>query len=366
MDFRDQIKLLGERVAKLKNQVSTEEATKNAFIMPFIRELGYDVFNPNEVTPEFVADIGMKQGEKIDYAIIQNGAPTILIECKHHAAPLNVHNASQLFRYFHTTEAKFSILTNGIEYRSYTDLVEPNKMDEKPFFVFNITDIKDNQIEELKKFHKANYDFDNIVNTASDLKYTNELRVLLSTEFANPSPEFVRYFAKQVYPSVITAKVLDQFTLLTKKSIQQNISDLITERLKTALTKEDEANKNHIASDEPTVPAKGADKKIVTTQEELEGFMIVKTILRQEIDATRITYRDAQSYFAILLDDNNRKAICRLYLGTNKYIGILDENKKEQKHQIASIDDIFDFKDLLFSTVTHYETSKKVRKAEVI
>ncbi|HLW07577.1 MAG TPA: type I restriction endonuclease [Marinilabiliaceae bacterium] len=365
MDFKDQIKLLGERVAKLKHQVNTEEATKNAFIMPFIRELGYDVFNPNEVTPELVADVGMKQGEKIDYAIIQNGVPTILIECKHHGAPLNVQNASQLFRYFHTTEAKFSILTNGIEYRFYTDLVEPNKMDEKPFFVFNITDIKDNQIEELKKFHKANYDFDNIVNTASDLKYTNELRVLLNAEFSNPSPEFVRYFAKQAYPSVITAKVLDQFTVLTKKSIQQNISDLITERLKTALTKENEASKGHVSADEPTITAKAGDKKIVTTEEELEAFMIVKTILRQDIDSKRITYRDAQSYFAILLDDNNRKPICRLYLGTNKYISFFDESKKEMKHLISGMDDIFNFADQLFVTVAHYDTVKKTKRVEV-
>ncbi len=152
MDFKDQIRLLGDRVIKLKDQVHTEEATKNAFIMPFIRELGYDVFNPSEVTPELVADIGMKQGEKIDYAIMRNGQPIILIECKCHNAQLNVNNASQLFRYFHTTKAKFSILTNGIEYRFYTDLVEPNKMDEKPFFTFDITEIKDNQIEELKNF----------------------------------------------------------------------------------------------------------------------------------------------------------------------------------------------------------------------
>src|SRR5690606_12471811 len=125
--------------------------------------------------------------------------------------------------------------------------VEPNKMDEKPFFVFNITDIKDNQIEELKKFHKAYYDFDNIVNTASDVKYTNELKILLTSEFANPSPDFVKHFARQVYPSFITAKVLEQFTALTKKSFQQNISDLITERLKTALTKEDAATKEQEA-----------------------------------------------------------------------------------------------------------------------
>lgn len=359
MDFKDLIKQLGDRVVKLKDQVNTEEATKNAFIMPFIRELGYDVFNPLEVTPELVADIGMKQGEKIDYAIMQNGLPIILIECKHHASPLNVNNASQLFRYFHTTKAKFSILTNGIEYRFYTDLVEPNKMDEKPFFSFNITDIKDNQIEELKKFHKAYYDFDNIVNTASELKYTNELRALLSAEFANPSPDFVKHFAKQVYPGMITAKVLEQFTNFTKKSIQQNISDLITDRLKTALTKEDEVSKEQEALQ--AAIEKTNEPKIVTTEEELEGFMIVKTILRQKIGVQRITYRDAQSYFAILLDDNNRKPICRLMLdGAKKYIVIFDENKKEIKNEIITLDDIFKYESALTGTIDNYDKAKEV------
>lgn len=361
MDFKDQIKQLGDRVIKLRDQVNTEEATKNAFIMPFIRELGYDVFNPLEVTPELVADIGMKQGEKIDYAIMQNGLPIILIECKHHAAPLNVNNASQLFRYFHTTKAKFSILTNGIEYRFYTDLVETNKMDEKPFFVFNITDIKDNQIEELKKFHKAYYDFDNIVNTASELKYTNELRALLTTEFASPSADFVKHFAKQVYHGKVTEKVLEQFTNLIKKSIQHNISDLITERLKTALTKEDEVAKEQEAIEAAANQQKAEESKVVTTAEELEGFMIVKTILRQKISAQRITYRDAQSYFAILLDDNNRRPICRLYLdGTKKYIVTFDENKKELKNEISVLDDIFKYEAALMSTIENYDKAKEV------
>ncbi|MEO5641714.1 MAG: type I restriction endonuclease [Bacteroidia bacterium] len=360
MDFKDQIKLLGDRVMKLKDQVNTEEATKNAFIMPFIRELGYDVFNPNEVTPELVADIGMKQGEKIDYAIMRNGEPVILIECKWHGAPLNVSNASQLFRYFHTTKAKFSILTNGIEYRFYTDLVETNKMDEKPFFVFNINDIKDNQIEELKKFHKDYYDFDNILNTASDLKYTSELKVLLNAEFANPGPDFVKHFARQVYPSIVTAKVLEQFTALTKKSIQQNISDLVTERLKTALTKEDEATKGQENAHAAAEQLKVEENKVVTTEEELEAFLIVKTILRQKIQATRISHRDAQSYFAILLDDNNRKTICRLYLGGKKSIGIFDEQKKEIKNELATLDDIFKYADELLKTVDSYDRAKEV------
>jgi len=246
------------------------------------------------------------------------------------------------------------LLTNGINYRFYSDLVDPNKMDEKPFLEFNIHEIKDNQVEELKKFHKSYFDADSIVNTASELKYTNELKQLLQQELNNPSPEFVKYFAKQVYPSNISAKILELFTNLTKKSAQQYISDLITERLKTALTKEDESAKEQDSKLE--LQNQEPENKVETTEAELESFMIIKTILRQKIDIKRITYRDAQSYFAILLDDNNRKTICRLYLnGNKKYFVVLDENKKEVKTEIQTLDDIFTFSDKLFEIVENYD-----------
>jgi hypothetical protein len=358
MDFKDQIKQLGERVAKLKDQIQTEEATKNAFIMPFIQALGYDVFNPTEVVPEFISDIGLKKGEKIDYAIFKDGSPTILIECKHWAQNLNIHDG-QLLRYFHVSKAKFGLLTNGIVYRFYSDLVAANKMDEKPFLEFNINEIKDNQVEELKKFHKSVFDADSITNTASELKFMNELKQLIQQELINPTPDFVKHFARQVYPSVVTAKVLEQFTNLTKKSIQQHISDLITERLKTALTKEDEETKKQEAV-QALEQAKLDEVKVVTTEEELEGFMIVKTILRQKISATRITHRDAQSYFAILLDDNNRKTICRLYLnGSKKFFVTLDDQKKEVKNEINSLDDIFKHSETLLKIVDNYDKSKE-------
>ncbi|MFV5695607.1 type I restriction endonuclease [Flavobacterium sp. LB3P122] len=351
MDLRDQIKVIADRT-KHKDQIQTEEATKNAFVMPFLQSLGYDVFNPLEVVPEFIADIGIKKGEKIDYAIFKDGNPTILIECKHWAQNLNIHDG-QLLRYFHVSKAKFGILTNGIIYRFYSDLVSPNKMDEKPFLEFNIIDVKDNQIEELKKFHKTNFDAESIVNTASELKFMNELKILLNLELTNPTPEFVKHFAKQVYPSVVTAKILEQFTELTKKSVQQHISDLITERLKTALSKEDEKINEINISIEPNIED---ISKINTTGEELEGFLIVKTILRQKTPATRVTYRDAQSYFAVFLDDNNRKAVCRLYLnGGKKYIGTFDENKKEIKNEIGNLDEIFNYSDLLLKTIEAYE-----------
>ncbi len=360
MDFKDQIKLLGDRVMKMKEQIATEEATKNAFIMPFLQTLGYDVFNPFEVVPEYVTDIGTKKGEKIDYAIFKDNIPTILVECKHWAQNLNLHDG-QLLRYFHVSKAKFGILTNGIIYRFYSDLVEPNKMDEKPFLEFNIAEIKDNQIEELKKFHKSYFDAESIVNTASELKFTNELKQLIQQEVNTPSPEFVKFFTKQVYPGMITAKVLEQFTNLTKKSIQQYISDLITVRLKISLTKEDDAIKEQEEMQTTAEKIKDEANKITTTDEELEGFMIVKTILRQKIAVSRITYRDAQSYFAILLDDNNRKAICRLYLrGSKKYLAIFDEQKKEIKIEISTIDDIFKHYDSLLNIVELYDKSKEV------
>ena len=359
MDFKDEIKQFGDRVEKLKAQISTEEATKNAFIMPFINALGYNVFNPLEVVPEFIADIGIKKGEKVDYAVMKDGVPTILVECKHWSENLDPHN-SQLFRYFHTTKAKFGLLSNGIIYRFYTDLVEKNKMDEKPFLEFNVTDIKDNQIEELKKFHKSYFDVENIVNTASELKFMNELKTFINVEFQNPTEGFVRHFAKQAYPGILTAKLMEQFTALTRKSIQQYINDLITERLKSALKKENDDDQKITEQEAVLAADTVSESKVDTTAEELEGFMIVKTILRQKISSSRIAFRDAQSYFAILLDDNNRKTICRLYLnGGKKYFAFIDDQKKEVKNEIATLDDIFNFAELLHKIVATYDNEKK-------
>ena len=136
MDFIDKIQELSARIPKQLNHIQTEEATKNALVMPFISALGYNVFDPTEVTPELCADVGVKKGEKVDYAILREGKPIILFECKHHAADLGKVHASQLYRHFSVTEARFSVLTNGLVYGFYTDLEAPNKMDERPFFEF--------------------------------------------------------------------------------------------------------------------------------------------------------------------------------------------------------------------------------------
>ncbi len=359
MDFKDQIRVLGERFLKLKDQIATEEATKNALIMPFIQCLGYDVFNPLEVVPEFIADLGIKKGEKVDYAILKDGAPIILIECKHWAQKLDLHG-NQILRYFNVTKAKFAILTNGIKYKFYTDLVETNIMDDKPFLEFDINEIKEQQMEELKKFHKSYFDVSNILSSASELKYTNELKTLIAAELKNPSEDFVRYFTKKVYPKVVNSNVLFQFTDFVKKSAHQVLSDMITDRLKSAITKEAEAA-SKIDNDtlEDIVDASIKEKLIETTSEEIEGFFIVKSILRQLVDPNRIFFRDTQSYFSIILDDSNRKAICRLYLnGTKKYVITFDNNKKELRNDIASLDDIYNLSAQLTATTETYLNMK--------
>ena len=307
MDLKDLIKQLAEKINQQKANILTEEATKNAFIMPFINALGYDVFNPLEVVPEMDCDLVKKKGEKIDYAIMKDGAPIILIECKHWHQDLLLHD-TQLKKYFVASKAKFGVLTNGIRYLFYTDLENQNIMDDKPFLELDITDVKDYQLVELKKFHKSYFNIDDILSSASGLKYSTELKKIFAEELVNPTPEFVKYFAKKVYDGVITSKVQDQF------------SELV-----------------------------GLKDGVVTTQEELDGFNIVRAIVRKSVDVSRVVYRDALTYFSILLDDNNRKPICRLYFnGKNKkYISTFKADKTETKHEISDLNEIFSFEDEL-------------------
>jgi hypothetical protein len=355
MDIIDQLRVLGDKVLKLKEQVTTEEATKTAFILPFISLLGYDVFNPMEVIPEFTADLGIKKGEKVDFCIVKDGNPIFIIECKPWTEKLDPHN-SQLFRYFHVTKTRFGILTNGIIYRFYTDLEEANKMDEKPFMEFSIVDIKENLVNELKKFHKSSFSVDDIVDSASALKYSGEIRNIISQQLNSPSETFVKFFASQVYQGRLTPKIIDQFSILVKQTLNQFISDSITDRLKSALANE---SGGHVSNNEAivTTMVEVVDDapKVITTNEELECFYLIKGILRNVIKSERISFRDAQSYFSVIIDDNNRKPICRLYLnGSKKQLGLFDSDKKETKFVLETYDDIFNHQTALLETANLY------------
>ncbi|WP_337966856.1 type I restriction enzyme HsdR N-terminal domain-containing protein [uncultured Flavobacterium sp.] len=350
MEINIQLKSLADKIDQLKSKIETEESTKHAFVLPFIHILGYDAFNPLEVVPEFTADLGLKKGEKVDYAIFQNGEPIIIVECKSWKENLTVHN-SQLFRYFHVTKTRFALLTNGIQYQFFTDLDDKNKMDQKPFLEFDITNLKENTITEVAKFHKSSFNVDNIVTNASSLKYIKEIKKQINIELENPSNDFTKHFANKVYTGRLTEKVVDEFKDLVQKSLNQFISEKINDRLKAALTKET------IKQQDEQVESLEEESKIVTSEEELDGYRIIVAILRRKLPTKRIVYRDTQSYFGILLDDNNRKPLCRLHLnGSKKYVSLFNDNKNETKLPISTIDDLYQFEKELLETVGLYET----------
>lgn len=226
MDFIDEIKQFSAKIQEIKEQIQTEEATKHSIILPFIQLLGYNVFNPNEVVPEFTADVGIKKGERVDYAILINGKPSILIEAKSISDPLKTHDG-QLYRYFTTTESKFAILTNGIIYKFYSDIQEPNKMDETPFLEFDLFNIKDSAVAELKKFKKEIYNIDELSSSATTLKYTNKIKSLFDEELKDPKDDFIKYFIREIYEGKATQNIMDKFKPIIKKALNQYISELI-------------------------------------------------------------------------------------------------------------------------------------------
>lgn len=361
MDFLDRIQTLAAKVPKQLEHVQTEEATKSALIMPFINALGYNVFDPTEVVPEYTADVGTKKGEKVDYAILKDGKPIILFECKWCGADLSNTHASQLYRYFSVTEARIAILTNGVTYRFYSDLEEPNKMDKKPFLVFDMLNVQENLVRELKKLAKESFDLDEMVSSASDLKYTREIKRILDAQLTAPTDDFVRYFGSQVYSGRMTQNVKEQFAEIVRKALNQFLNEKINARLQqavlvtgeTATETEVEQQAEEVQEETPL----SREDRITTTEEELEAFYIVKSILRNTVDLNRIAHRDTISYFGILLDDNNRQPICKLHLNSDKikYLTVCDKNNKGEKIEIASLDDIYQHSSRLTAAVQRHE-----------
>ena len=356
MDFIDQVRGLASRVGLAKDLLQTEEATKNAMVMPFIQLLGYNVFDPLEVTPELIADVGTKKGEKVDYAVLKDGRPIMLFECKKSGGDLHINHASQLFRYFHVTEARFGVLTNGIVYRFFTDLEKPNKMDEKPFFEFNILDFREQDVDELKKFAKATFDVETILTTANHLKYTRSIQNTLSDWMINPPEEFVRLASAEfLVGKHFKNSVKDLFTQVTRQAFQQLVGDKINERLKGAMTPEQGLPPTTQTTETPS----SSEEAFTPSQIELDAFQIVRAILRPVVKPGRISIRDAASYCAILFDDNNRKPICRLRFNNESrlVVGLFNESKEEERVPIASLDQIFDFDDRLKACVATYMKS---------
>ncbi len=345
MEMETQLNELAKRVKEHREVLLTEEAAKNALVMPFIRALGYDPFNPAEVVPEFTADVGTKKGEKVDYAICSPDGVLILIECKPAHGELKIEHASQLYRYFTTTDARLAILTNGVTYKFFCDLDSVNRMDERPFFTFSLESFRKSDIRHLASFAKGTFDVERILEEAGTLKAQSLVVAELLKEFAEPSDEFIRLIAGRVTSSRLTASAKDLYRGLITGSIQNIIRDQVNERLTTALSASSPRDED-IAENEPAVG------DIMTTPEEIDGFHIVRAIAARMVDPKRVHMRDAKSYCAILLDDNNRKTIARLHFNspTSRYLGVFS-GKDENRHPVCEPIDLYQHQDAIQARV---------------
>ena len=355
-DLKLKLEQLHQRVDSLKDQINTEEATKNAFVMPFIQILGYDIFNPTEVIPEFVCDIGTKKGEKVDYVIKRDNEPILIIECKHWKENVDAHN-SQLHRYYHVSKARFGVLTNGHIYNFYADLEKPNIMDEKPFFTLDLSNLKGSSIKILENFTKNEYNLENILDSAEGLKYIKAIRNEFEKEIQEPSDEMIKLLVSRFFDKPLIASRLATFKEYTKKAFSNSINESISFRLKNALNI-NETVPSKVAEQTNSVDDNNSEEpKFVTTEEEIEASQIVKAILREQLPSSRIAFRDTQSYFGILLDDNNRKPLCRLHFNSsNKYLEVFNQGKDNgEKKLLSSIDDIYNYKTELLDTLKNYE-----------
>lgn len=361
MTFEEALAGVASQVEQYRVELKTEEATKTAVVMPFIsRVLGYDVFNPSEVIPEYIADVGMKKGEKVDFAIMRDGEIQILIEAKAIGAPLTLENANQLVRYFHVSSARVAVLTNGQHWHFFTDLDKPNRMDDKPFLRLDLLDIDPYTLPELKKLTKVAFDLDSVLLAAEELKYVSSLKRALREQFETPSDDFVRLLTGRVYGGAFTAKIRDLFTRLTVTALQQFTNDQVNSRLKSALRGSvpivgaaTQVPLTSQAEEPEDISLKSND--LETTLDELEGFHIIRAIVASEVPFDRVVSRDTKSYFGVLIDDNNRKPVCRLHFNRKqKYIGLFDEDKVERREPIERVEDIYHHAQALRTTVGLY------------
>jgi hypothetical protein len=344
MDFAREISELQKKTIEHKEYLLTEEATKTSLVLPFLRALGYDVFNPSEVIPEYTADIGLKKGEKVDYAICNGKKVNILIECKPSSSDLNINHAGQLYRYFAVTKARLAILTNGVSYQFFSDIENANIMDSSPFFELDMTLVKPADIKILEKFTKISFDIDSILTEAQNLKLLSSVKKELEKEFSDPSEEFTLMIAKRIHDGRITQTVKENFEKLLSISLNSIIKELVSERLESALNATEPENdiENDFISEVST------EESVHTTDEEMTGYRIIQAISAKKCDPKRIILRDSKSYCAILLDDNNRKTVARLHFNGKsvKYIGLFS-GKDETRHQIDDLSDIYSFSQII-------------------
>ena len=347
-DFDHLLKTLAERIPDQISLLQTEEATKNALIMPFIQALGYNVFDPREVIPEYTADIRGGNSEKVDYAILQGGLPIMIFECKSADVSLNDRHRGQLHSYFAAQmhfapdkRARIGILTNGYVYEFYTDIDAENVMDKTPFWVVDFREgLDDDKIDKLSYLSKDSFEVEYVKTAAEELKYVNEMKVELRTQLQGPGDDLVRIL------SPANAR-LNKFKPYAKRAIDEFFREYRESMVSSA---PNFPGTDGIESVQSIVQEQTEQREgVVTTQEEIEAFETVKSILKDTIDGSRLSINDTQQYCSIIVDNKRRNyTICQFdFKETVKYLVTFDNERKTERNRLNSLSDINEYAEVL-------------------
>ncbi len=359
MEFSQRVSDLGDRSRRAASHAQTEEATKMAVVLPFIQMLGFDPYNLEEVIPEFIADVGIKKGEKIDFALKLDNKIAVLVEVKPITMSLGTAQYSQLYRYFAVAEAKLAILTNGREFWFFSDIEEPNKLDKKPFFVFDVQSYDESQVNELARFQKGIFAIEAILEAASNLSKVKSAAAYIKKQLASPDDDFIRLIGRQIESRNLTKAVIEELRLTIQSALDVVIRDRIQDKLGVTFAQEAPAKAAplpELAVEVPEEPEGSGPDEVTTTPEEQMAFMIVRAIGSKSVPIERITIRDAKSYCAVFMDDNNRKPICRFYFNAKsvKAIGLFDATKAETRHQVSGPTDLYKHAAEIEQVITAY------------
>lgn len=345
MELLESLRIIGGRALEIGHKLETEEATKTSLILPFIAALGYDIHNPVEIVPEYNADFGTKKGEKVDFAICVNGTTSILIECKKYGLDLDSYTG-QLYRYYSVTEAKIAILTDGVIYKFFSDLEEENKLDKEPFYVLNLCTLKETAIKDLNKITKSGFDLEGMLSAALDLKYVREFKGILRQEFKDPTWLVMEIAKASSFRGHRTQGVVSWFSDLAKRAIVGIQNEDLKRRLNLLEEEETQDSTDDVMGEEDP-------RSIDTTIEEIEGFHYIRAALSKVIDPGRIFIRDTHSYCGILVDNNNRKPVCRMFFN--------DLNKKRlrigrrgKKVNLSKVSDVLNYTGSMIEEIMQY------------
>ena len=310
--FKERIASHAEHVKKVAHVCTTEETTKQALILPLLDILGFSAFDPNKVRAEYQADFpGAKSGERVDYALFCNGAPVMFIEAKSYTENLSNH-CPQLSRYFNATpEVAICAITNGREWRFFTDLSNKNIMDSEPFLTVDVTMLNENDMAQLYQFRHDKFQPDALRSLAEESIYLTAFTESITESLKEVDLDFVRYVAGRAnIQRQFTQRYLESIRHIVKQAVQNTVSSMVVSGLSAPKVQE-EAAPVEKEQEDPTAPIIDPENnKIVTTYAERWLFDLVKSILP---DDASIEAKDTESYFGVLVDGKSNRWILRYF-----------------------------------------------------